>query len=478
MRWTQYLHWLPLLGLLWLAGCANLAAPPGSEATPAQVEGTPEETSTTIADGPLHPITQGDTPRYTVTGIRPPNNLWERIGKGFAMPDLESDTVRERERWHASRPTYLEHLAERARKYLFYIVEEIERRNMPMELAFVPYIESSLNPTAVSRAKAMGLWQFMPATGASLGLKQNNFRDERRDIEASTNKALDYLQELYDEFGDWHLSLAAYNWGPGNVRKAIAENRKKGLGISYNELRLPQETRLYVPKIQALKNVVINPQEFSLELPPIANQSYYQGVEITRDIDVALAAELAQMSEEEFRELNPAVKGPVIFASVIPEIFLHWDNAEAFRSNLAARGGANPLATWTVWKAPKAMSVVEVAQRFGMSETQLRTLNGIPPSSRIEAGSTFLVPRPPTMLQDVSAALANHGQVKFKTEKPARGNPPRGAKTKAVAGKAKTKATAKLAVKTKVKPKAKASQKVKKPAAKTKAPSPKTKAKK
>jgi len=477
MRFLLNLRWLPLAGLLWLAGCANLAPSSGSDAAPTPVEQTSEATSTTLVDGPLHPITQGDTPRYTVTGIRPPDNLWERIGKGFAMPDLESDTVRERERWHASRPTYLEHLAERARKYLFYIVEEIERRNLPMELAFVPYIESGLNPTAVSRAKAMGLWQFMPETGASLGLKQNNFRDERRDIEASTNKALDYLQELYDEFGDWHVSLAAYNWGPGNVRKAIAENRKKGLGISYNELRLPQETRLYVPKIQALKNVVINPQEFSLELPPIANQSYYQGVEITRDIDVALAAELAQMSEAEFRELNPAVKGPVIFASVIPEIFLHWDNAEAFRSNLTARGDS-PLATWTVWKAPKAMSVVEMAQRFGMSETQLRTLNGIPPRSRIEAGSTFLVPRPPTMLQDVPAELANHGQVRFKTEKPTRSSPPRGAKTKAAARKTQAKPAAKPAAK----PKAKASTKAKKPAAKRtskpKVTSPKTKAKK
>jgi len=477
MRFLLNLRWLPLAGLLWLAGCANLAPPSGGDAAPTPVEKTPEEaTSTTLVDGPLHPITQGDTPRYTVTGIRPPDNLWERIGKGFAMPDLESDTVRERERWHASRPTYLEHLMERANKYLFYIVEEIERRNMPMELAFVPYIESGLNPRAVSRAKAMGLWQFMPTTGASLGLKQNNYRDERRDIEASTNKALDYLQELYDEFGDWHISLAAYNWGPGNVRKAIAENRKKGLGISYNELRLPQETRLYVPKIQALKNLVMSPQKFSLELPPIDNHPYYQGVEITRDIDVALAAELAQMSEEAFRELNPAVKGPVIFASVMPDIFFPWDNAEIFRNNLEARGDS-ALATWTVWKTPKAISVAEAAQRFGMGEAQLRTLNDIPPRSRIEAGSTLLVPRPPSMLEDVPAALANHGQVRFKTEKPTRSNPPRRAKTK-------TKSAAKPAAKPKAKAKAKpkANTKVKKPAAKRtskpKAASPKTKAKK
>jgi len=411
-----------------LVGCTTLGTVPGDSAE----ESHPAPRADHIAEipeGPLRPITQGDAPLYTVTGIRPPDNLWERIGRGFAMPDLETDTVRERERWHASRPTYLERMSERSSKYLFDIVEEIERRNMPTELAFVPYIESSLNPTAVSRARAVGLWQFMPATGASLGLKQNAFRDDRRDIAASTNKALDYLQELYDEFGDWHLSLAAYNWGPGNIRKAIAENRKKGLGISYNELRLPEETRQYVPKIQALKNMIADPQRFALTLPPIANHPYSQSVDITQDIDVSLVLELAQITAEEFRALNPSLKGPVIFAAGTPHILLPWDNAEIFRRNLENYSEAT-LATWTAWTAPSTMSVAEVAKRTGMSAAQLRSINGIPSDGRIQAGSALIVPRPPTVKKDVPAQIANNGQIVVVPDKPARSSPARGVKTK------------------------------------------------
>jgi len=442
-----------------LAGCATQGTVPASIA-PSEEEDyrAPMHHSADVPEGPLLPIRPADAPLYNVTGIRPPDNLWERIGRGFAMPDLETDSVRERERWHASRPAYLEHMSERSSKYLFHIVEEIERRNMPTELAFVPYIESSLNPTAISRARAVGLWQIMPATGASLGLKQNAFRDDRRDIAASTNKALDYLQELYDEFGDWHLSLAAYNWGPGNVRKAIAENRKKGLGISYNELRLPEETRQYVPKIQALKNMIADPQRFALILPPIANQPYSQSVDITQDMDVSLVIEMAQISEEEFRALNPSLKGPVIFAAGTPQILLPWDNADIFRRNLETYSG-DTLATWTAWTAPSTMSVAEAAKRTGMSAAQLRTINGILVGASIKAGSTLIVPRPPTVQKDVPAQIANNGQIVVVPAKPARSSPARGAKTK-------IQAKAPTVAKPKIQAKAKTGSGVKKPAAK------------
>jgi len=462
-----YWHWLVLLSLLWLAGCANLATPPDSTNTaavsPTILKDSGTDHASEIPNNPLRPITQGDAPLHTVTGIRPPDNLWERIGRGFAMPDLETDTVRERERWHTSRPGYLERVTERASKYLFHIVEEIERRNMPMELAFVPYIESSFNPTAVSRASAMGLWQFMPATGASLGLKQNAFRDDRRDIEASTHKALDYLQELYDEFGDWHLSLAAYNWGPGNVRKAIAENRKKGLGSSYSDLRLPAETRQYVPKIQALKNLVTDPQRFALKLPPIANHPYFQDIDIERDIDVILVAKLAQIREEEFRALNPSLKGPVIFAAGMPQILLPWNNAEIFRRNLAAHGD-NTLATWTVWTAPSTMSVSDAAKRTGMSEAQLRKINDIPARRRINAGSTLTVPRPPTVTEDVPAQIANNGQIVLAPEKPAQSSSPARRTTNVKTAKTRAKPT--------VQPKATAKSNTNTKASKTTAKSP------
>ena len=170
------------------------------------------------------------------------------------MPDLQDDLVDDRVQWYSTRPDYILRMTQRSSKYLFHIVEELERRGMPTELALLPYIESAFNPQAVSSAKAAGMWQFMPATGNYFDLKQNAFRDDRRDVLASTRAALDYLQKLHTMFGDWHLALAAYNWGEGSVSRAIARNQKLGLGTSYTELKMPAETRMYVPKLQASAN--------------------------------------------------------------------------------------------------------------------------------------------------------------------------------------------------------------------------------
>jgi membrane-bound lytic murein transglycosylase D len=186
------------------------------------------------------------------------------------MPDLETDQVRDREQWYATRPDYMQRMTERSSKYLFHIVEELERRGMPTELALLPYIESAFNPQAVSSAKAAGMWQFMPATGTYFDLKQNAFRDDRRDVLASTRAALDYLQKLHGMFGDWHLALAAYNWGEGSVAGHCPQ-RETGLGTGYTDLNMPAETRNYVPKLQAVKNIVAEPTRFSTDLPVIHN---------------------------------------------------------------------------------------------------------------------------------------------------------------------------------------------------------------
>ncbi|MEY4470809.1 MAG: Membrane-bound lytic murein transglycosylase precursor, partial [Pseudomonadota bacterium] len=222
-------------------------------------------------------------------GLTPPVDIWERIRRGFAMPDLDSDLVRNREQWYASRPDYMLRMTERSRPYLFHVVEELERRNMPTELALLPFIESAFNPQAVSSAKAAGMWQFMPATGKYFDLKQNLFRDDRRDVLESTRAALDYLQKLYGMFGDWHLALAAYNWGEGSVGRALAKNRAQGKPLTYSDLSMPTETRYYVPKLQAVKNIVAQPEAFNTQLPLIQNHPYFRSVPIERDIDVALA---------------------------------------------------------------------------------------------------------------------------------------------------------------------------------------------
>ena len=350
-----------------------------------------------------------------VASLQTPRDLWERIRRGFAMPDLSNDLVRDREQWYSLRPDYLFRMAERSHKYLFHIVEELERRNMPGELALLPFVESAFDPQAVSSAKAAGMWQFMPATGKQYALKQNAFRDDRRDVLASTRAALDYLQKLYELFGDWHLALAAYNWGEGSVGRAILRNQQAGQSIRYVDLNMPMETRFYVPKLQAIKNIVANPQAFGTQLPSIQNHPFFQTVDIKRDIDVSLAAKLAGVSLTDFKALNPSASRPVILAAGTPQILLPWDNAQTFQDNLAAYGGGR-LASWTVWMAPITIRPADAAKRVGMSEAELRNINGIPPRMMIRAGSSLLAPRASSMGTDVAERVADQGQLSLSPE--------------------------------------------------------------
>lgn len=360
--------------------------------------------------GPLTPLAANNANPHVVATLTPPADLWERIRRGYAMPDLSNDLVSDRERWYASRPDYIERMTERSSKYLFHIVEELERRNMPTELALLPFIESAFNPQAVSSAKAAGMWQFMPATGKHFELKQNAFRDDRRDVLASTRAALDYLQKLHRMFGDWHLALAAYNWGQGSVGRAIERNRKAGLGTGYEDLKMPAETRMYVPKLQAVKNIVLDPRKLNTVLPVIENHPYFQSVEITRDIDVAMAAKLANVALDDFKALNPSAHRPVILAAGTPQILLPWDNAAAFRANLQASADRQ-LASWTAWQAPSTMRPADVAHKVGMTESDLRAVNQIPNGMVIKAGSTVLVRRSAQVREDVAEAIADNAQL-------------------------------------------------------------------
>jgi membrane-bound lytic murein transglycosylase D len=417
---------------LFVAGCATTTAPPAdttaadtpsahtrpAAAAPAQpLPGTASNTTASTRplpkvypSGPLAPLSPNSASSTAVATLTPPADLWDRIRRGYAMPDLENDLVHERERWYASRPDYIERMTERSSKYLFHIVEELERRNMPTELALLPFIESAFNPQAVSSAKAAGMWQFMPATGKHFELKQNAFRDDRRDVLASTRAALDYLQKLHGMFGDWHLALAAYNWGEGSVSRAIEKNRKAGLGIGYEDLKMPAETRLYVPKLQAVKNIVSAPQALGTTLPVIENHPYFQSVDITRDIDVAVAARLANVDIDDFKALNPSAHRPVILAAGTPQILLPWDNAATFRANLKASAD-KPLASWTAWQAPTTMRPADVAKRVDMSEADLRAVNSIPQGMVVKAGSTLLVRRPASVREDVAEAIADNAQM-------------------------------------------------------------------
>ena len=415
-------QFLSLLVPLLLAGCAS--APPPAPSSPTVDTPIPTARSHTPGAPALDPIApnlglQSITSRQAsaqgVASMEPPKELWDRIRRGFAMPNLENELVTDREQWYASRPEYIQRMTARSSKYLFHIVEELERRNMPTELALLPFIESAFNPQAVSSAKAAGMWQFMPATGTYFDLKQNVFRDDRRDVLASTRAALDYLQKLHRMFGDWHLALAAYNWGEGSVGRAIAKNKRAGLGTTYVDLRMPDETRLYVPKLQAVKNIVAKPHLFKAELPLIENHPYFQQVTITRDIDVALAAKLADVKLEDFKALNPSAHRPVILAAGNPEILLPWDSARVFQRNFEAYT-VGQYASWTAWTAPSTMSPGDAARRTGMSESDLRIINNIPPRMLIKAGSTLLVPRSATVEKDVTNHIADNGHMALSPE--------------------------------------------------------------
>ena len=319
-----------------------------------------------------------------------PANLWTRIRGRFAMPNLDNPLVREWEQWYASRPDYVARMVDRGRRVLFHVVEEVERRKMPAEIALLPMIESAYNPQAYSRAHASGMWQFIPSTGKHYGLEQNWWYDGRRDIVAATHAALDYLEKLYGMFGNWELALASYNWGEGAVSRAVARNQARGLPTDYESLNMPNETRNYLPKLQAVKNIVLDPARFGHTLADIPNDSYFAAITTPRHIDVELAARFAEIPVEEFRFLNPAHNRPVINANAAETIVLPKDKVEIFRRNLASH--TEPLVSWQAYTVKRGERIEKIAAKHGISVAELKRVNNISGRSRIATGQPLLVP--------------------------------------------------------------------------------------
>ncbi|HTP95971.1 MAG TPA: transglycosylase SLT domain-containing protein [Burkholderiales bacterium] len=321
----------------------------------------------------------------------PAVGLWARIRNGFALPDIDSPLVHEQEAWYANRPEYVKRMVARSQRYLYHVVAEIEKRGLPSEIALLPMIESAYNPTAYSRSHASGIWQFIPSTGKLYGLEQNFWQDERRDVLAATRAALDYLEKLYDQFGSWDLALAAYNWGEGAVARAIARNEARGLPTDYQSLTMPRETRYYVPKLQAVKNIVADPAKFGLELPEIPNQPYFTHVTVPQNIDVKLAARLAEMPLEEFLSLNPSHNRPVIRADGGATLLLPMDKARVFATNLENHD--KPLVSWQAYTVKRGETLEHVAGKFGTNAAYLRQVNALGSSRKLKvAGHTLLVP--------------------------------------------------------------------------------------
>jgi membrane-bound lytic murein transglycosylase D len=391
-----------------LAACASNGPTTAQSSPPASSE---LATSQNPADNPLLKNATLSASKQTidvdhgsVQALQGSDDLWTRIRSGFQIPDLQSDLVDMQVNWYAQRPDYVERMTERSKKYLYHIVEELEQRNMPTEIALLPFIESAFNPHALSVAKAAGMWQFVPGTGRTFNLKQNMFQDERSDVVASTSAALDYLSKLHDMFGDWYLALAAYNWGEGNVQRAIARNQAKGLPTDYRSLPMPSETRNYVPKLQAVKNIVTNPQQYGLTLPEIPNHPYFVTVTTAHDMDVKVAAKLADLSLDEFRALNPGFKQPVILGASQPQILLPFDNASVFERNLKAYDGN--LSTWTTYTVTERATPTALAEKIGVDSDTLMAVNKIPAGMRLKPGSTVLIPKGDDDDEDISADVA------------------------------------------------------------------------
>ncbi len=373
----------------------STAAPQAAAVRPPAAQAAVAAPATLPAESAAEPETQAPAPIREAMIVAPEaaaEDLWQRIRAGYAMKELDSPLIKRHEKWYASHPDYVLRMSERAQRYLFYIVEEVERRGMPMEIALLPVIESAFNPGANSIASASGIWQFIPSTGKHFGMEQNWWHDGRRDIIGATNGALDYLQKLHDMFGDWELALAAYNWGENGVARAQARNRKLHKPTDYSHLKMPRETRNYVPKLLAVKNIVADPARFGLVLSKIPDEPYFATVSTTKHIDVKVAAELANISMDEFIALNPGHNRPVILQENDNGnvLLLPVDKVDTFRTNLEKTN--QRLVSWQPYESKKGESFQTIAEHFGLTLAELRTANGLSKFANESNGQTLLVP--------------------------------------------------------------------------------------
>jgi len=382
--------------------CAGCAVGPASLAPEARaplpfLAAAPPPGPFVVTDVALAPVVVSDDPFPSAAGAEleplpaPAANLWDRIVDGYSIPDLIDDPlVAKWERYYADRPDYVARIVDRSRRYLYHIVGEIDEKGLPRDLALLPMIESAYNPNAISSARASGLWQFIPSTGKHYGLKQDFWADSRRDVIAATDSALDYLAKLHGDFGDWQLALAAYNWGEGNVGRAVAKNKARGKGADYLSLPMPAETRNYLPKFQAVKNIVRDPEKYGLELAEIPDSPYFTIVKAARPIDVKAAADLAEMTVEDFLSLNPQHNRPVIAGGDAQSILLPIDRAEVFAAKLQLSD--QPLVSWQAYRMKPGETLPQVAAKFALDTETLRAVNGIGPRSNVPTGHALLVP--------------------------------------------------------------------------------------
>lgn len=319
------------------------------------------------------------------------HDLWDRIRAGYDLPSIQSKHIAEYERWYSSRPEYIERLIKRSTPYLYYITVQIEQRDMPMEIALLPAIESAYKPHAISSAKAVGLWQFIPATGRHYGLKQNWWYDGRKDIYASTNAALDYLEKLEADFdGDWSLALASYNAGEGTVSRAIKANKRAGKPANYTSLKLRDETKRYVPKLIALSNIIRNPEKYGLKLASVPNKPYFDVIRMNSQIELGVVADAANIPMKELEMLNPGFKRWATDPAGPHRLLVAASSAEVVADAIAGIPQKDRV-RWAHYKVRKGDTLGAIARRHGITVSSLKKTNNLK-SSRISINQDLLIP--------------------------------------------------------------------------------------
>ncbi|MEO8017265.1 MAG: LysM peptidoglycan-binding domain-containing protein [Pseudomonadota bacterium] len=330
----------------------------------------------------------------TIAGLTPDQypDVFDRIRAGFKLEDVDSRQIDTQLAFFANNPAYLERVFGRAVPYMHHIVQEIERRGMPLELALLPVVESAFEPYAQSWVRANGLWQFMPGTGERFGLKQDWWYDGRRDVVESTRAALDYLQYMHDEFfDDWLLAIAAYNCGEFRVQREVNNNRAAGKPVDFFSLKLPAETRAYVPKLLAMRRLVANPEDYGIAFSPIANEAYFVKVETGGQLDLTLAAELAGITLDEVYELNPGFHRWATDPAGPHFLLLPRDAADAFSRNLALLSPDERVRV-SLHKVKSGESVASIAQKYKTQAIVVRDMNSLETGAPLLVGSELRVP--------------------------------------------------------------------------------------
>lgn len=340
----------------------------------------------------IHPV---DDVSFSLTSKNPSlalkNDVWQRIRNKLTFDIPDNNRIKVQRDWFVKHPNYLDRVAKRAEPFLYYIVEELEKNNIPVELALLPIVESAFDPFAYSHGRASGMWQFVPETGKRFGMKQNWWYDGRRDVIASTQGAIKYMQYLHRFFdGDWLLALAAYNSGEGRVQRAVKKNKQRGKNTDFWALDLPKETRAYVPKLLALADIIKRPEHFKLDLYEIANTAVISEVDIHSQLDLAKAATLAELSLGELQRLNPGFNRWSTDPAGPHRLVLPLHKVENFENNLAKLDKEERLA-WQRYKIRNGDNLGAIANEFHTSIDLIRQVNGIK-GNQIRAGKHLLIP--------------------------------------------------------------------------------------